>query len=471
MPSNPYENNPYLANPFVGLDTPENLYLQREAENQKLYGDDINVYRAARWGNKFRKALNDAGIAMGREDELAISQHAIIQGAQEHIQQAVENGDIEPEEAQMALVIQTMDAFRKAGNYEAAAQLKPAYDAMVMQEQERLKLRAQAENEYQSGRYNKARADQTILETPSRIDAQVALAEQRRRAKAGKEVGSLQAWMEGFRKGDMTGLIEPNWKENGYNNADMAKERAFMEASANTFDRLGQLSTLIYNNPGVTSNAAGFLDAVQGEFKGTSWLALDRRGIREGDEGDADLAESLEVEARNQGKINKMADSVAKQTGATGEKLTAARARYESLIYDLAYTLAKARDPGGRLSDADVENALKILGRSGDPVAMRKVLNDVARDSYNAGQVKIKASPYLQTSAGAQGARDVFEEAWANFNKSMQDITDANKPKPKTGKGTGGRAPSPGVMRPDENGMYPELTSPSGGKVQGQRIG
>lgn len=51
----------------------------------------------------------------------------------------------------------------------------------------------------------------------------------------------------------------------------------------------------------------------------------------------------------------------------------------QSLVNSLAYTVARANDPGGRLSDLDVKNAIKEIGAtSADPVAFSRVLRNVA---------------------------------------------------------------------------------------------
>jgi hypothetical protein len=51
----------------------------------------------------------------------------------------------------------------------------------------------------------------------------------------------------------------------------------------------------------------------------------------------------------------------------------------QSLVNSLAYTVAKANDPGGRLSDLDVKNAIKEIGAaSSDSVAFSRVLRNVA---------------------------------------------------------------------------------------------
>jgi hypothetical protein len=51
----------------------------------------------------------------------------------------------------------------------------------------------------------------------------------------------------------------------------------------------------------------------------------------------------------------------------------------QSLVNSLAYTVARANDPGGRLSDLDIKNAIKEIGAaSADPVAFSRVLRNVA---------------------------------------------------------------------------------------------
>jgi len=53
--------------------------------------------------------------------------------------------------------------------------------------------------------------------------------------------------------------------------------------------------------------------------------------------------------------------------------------RVDSAVLDLAYTLAQVRDPGGRLSDKDVEAAEKTIRSGADRVSILKLLEDTQK--------------------------------------------------------------------------------------------
>ena len=75
-------DNPLYANPFLMVDTPESNYMRREADITKRYDPQgFWVGEAARAGSKLRKELNARGIAMGRDDERALNNKGILEGA------------------------------------------------------------------------------------------------------------------------------------------------------------------------------------------------------------------------------------------------------------------------------------------------------------------------------------------------------------------------------------------------------
>jgi len=64
---------------------------------------------------------------------------------------------------------------------------------------------------------------------------------------------------------------------------------------------------------------------------------------------------------------------------ATAQRLGIDHALLRSQITNLAYAIAKANDPGGRMSDQDIQNAGRIIGTSlMDPVSARTILQDLA---------------------------------------------------------------------------------------------
>lgn len=81
--------------------------------------------------------------------------------------------------------------------------------------------------------------------------------------------------------------------------------------------------------------------------------------------------------------------------GVAGAKNAALR----SNIIDLAYTLARAKDPGGRLSDKDVKFQIERIASHGDPKQLSAVLDEVEADLVRS--FDIRASIFDKTRVGA----------------------------------------------------------------------
>jgi hypothetical protein len=81
----------------------------------------------------------------------------------------------------------------------------------------------------------------------------------------------------------------------------------------------------------------------------------------------------------NQGRIDAALERSGFIKRAVDEGADAATAR--AIVTNLAYTLAKALDPGGRLSDQDVEMAMRMLLGNGDPNAILELFDARLRET------------------------------------------------------------------------------------------
>jgi hypothetical protein len=163
-------------------------------------------------------------------------------------------------------------------------------------------------------------------------------------------------------------------------------------------------------------------------------------------QSEPDRQVSQTVEERNRQKVKEQAWATARATmpGADADSLNVARGRFESLMMDLAYTLAKARDPGGRLSDADVNNAMMILGAAGSPTRMQAVLRDLASNTYGDIDTTIRGNAYARSSTELHDARQIFYKAYEDYNAGIDAITGGGqKSTGPTTRGSGQSAPSP----------------------------
>ena len=86
-------------------------------------------------------------------------------------------------------------------------------------------------------------------------------------------------------------------------------------------------------------------------------------------------------------------------------KISTLSASQKSAMIDLAYTLAKAREPGGRFSVTDIELAMATLGNNSDPKQMLFVMQRVAgrgiqqaidKHSFYTGKAEIDFDPIFQ---------------------------------------------------------------------------
>ena len=403
------------SNPFAGVLTPDALFGQREADIQRRYDPaGFWVGEAARAGSRLRKQLNERGIAMGAEDEKALNNQSMMEGIQRNLAEQVEAGTLSEEEAQTEAIKMAMKGFMSSGDYQSAASLKPALDAIQRQELEREKLRAEAFSSSATGTRQLTDAARLASRTPYEVDLLKAQADKNRGA--GKaESASIAAWEKG------TGP-EPDWRKL-YNKSDLGKQAGQVDSAGRVFQRLGNIAQLVHDNPGLGSNTAGTLAAIQDEVIGFGNTAATMLGLMDKEDKD----ESLSVAARRKAEVREAATIAAKRVGATGDSLNVARGKYESMIMDLAYALAKARDPGGRLSDADVNNAMQIIGSAGDPERMIETMRQLAKETHDDVAYRIKTVPYLRSASELEEARSMFFQSYKDYN----DLLDSWKnPKP-----------------------------------------
>lgn len=95
------------------------------------------------------------------------------------------------------------------------------------------------------------------------------------------------------------------------------------------------------------------------------------------------------------GSINESALEISQETASRLQRAAGQGGLAQSQTLQLAYILAKANDPSGRLSDRDVKTAEDMLGDTADPKVRAKILRDVQRrliSNYNIEQGSIAKS-------------------------------------------------------------------------------
>jgi hypothetical protein len=124
-------------------------------------------------------------------------------------------------------------------------------------------------------------------------------------------------------------------------------------------------------------------------------------------------------------QINAALDNVFRDPGfvETAQRLGVQNAVLRANIVDLAYTIAKSKDPGGRMSDQDINRAAEIVGASlMDPNAARQVLgelknsviqdHDIWEQNYGAVRGGAGAAARPQAPAAQQPAAPAAVERW-----------------------------------------------------------
>jgi len=123
-----------------------------------------------------------------------------------------------------------------------------------------------------------------------------------------------------------------------------------------------RMLTILTSNPNINSKAEGSIAAINSvanEFQSFTGA------IRSGLTGEAD--------AENRQRLSK---------GLSDAGIDVAR--WEGLTINLAYSIARSLEPGGRLSDADVANAVKMIGAlNSDPNAVASVFKDLLEVSVD----------------------------------------------------------------------------------------
>lgn len=123
----------------------------------------------------------------------------------------------------------------------------------------------------------------------------------------------------------------------------------------------------------------------------------------------AGFANNVAAEAMALGRALGMEDEVSRLTNpetfsSTFNELGIRNRQMQSLVQNLAYTVARSNDPGGRLSDTDVQRAVREIGASAsDPAAFSRVLMDVARRANRNFEIEYK------TRTGADFRENLME--------------------------------------------------------------
>lgn len=370
-------------NPFAGLmpSDPESLMAQRSADFEaQTKGQDFWVQEAGRTGQNIRRSMLARGIALGPEDQRAINTKAIMAGAQQRLASLVQSGDLDAMDAQELVLGETMSAFMKQGDYQAAQSLLPALNQIRTYKLEQNKLTSEIQENTAdtfragaAGNKDLAAIDQAERELPSKIEERAANARMRDatarlRDRTDPNLRSSGAGGPGAASADPMYILP----------SQRAKLDERIGANLSLYNVLNDLSDIVTQVPAVASDPAGLHNSLYQRFEGIKNYLENSGSLRgfdslssnayDGSAGQSPRAIAL----ANQKDVYKMADN-----------LGVHRSMFESMVISAAYTLARANDSGGRLSDNDYKNAMTMLGAVQDPKAARATFSNLARQKHN----------------------------------------------------------------------------------------
>lgn len=389
-------------NVFAGILTPEVVQAERQAKSDKQWGafNDPWVSMAANYGLELRKALNDKGIALSPEDEKAYRNEAILKEASQSVRDDLESGKLAPGDADKELLNRSMGAFVQAGDYEAAAGVAAQLREIGKAEAEIQKLYAARYSSLMSGDKDSIDATRILGRTEPEIDLLEAQA-QKERALAGK------ADREPAAKGKGDG---------GLGNLTPSEAGKIMQVARGSLGAqrgMLKIGQLLHANPGIGSEAGKAISKWRSELHG----AMNYLGTKEKAE---DYEKAVLPNIEKYGTFRQQA----KALKARGIVINAEE--YKAVTMDLAYALAKARDPGGRLSDADVANAMSILGQTGNPAAQMAILARLQEETYTNMQ-NYRLDPLVGKSERFADTFDMLDEQKEEWDNFLKEITTEQK--------------------------------------------
>lgn len=182
------------------------------------------------------------------------------------------------------------------------------------------------------------------------------MAEFEARAKKGGDIRVLNR-EEAARLSGHTEALGDLWNKSAINTKTQS-----IQANGNSFRRASRLIDILSANPGANTSTASF----QGVLADAAQEA--KTVLRKGSEVTDGLNDS-----QAKAKISSALEQAGLFTGPDARD----RATMEAIGLNMAYSLARSLDPSGRLSDADVQFAARMLASSrGDPTIIGRVLTE-----------------------------------------------------------------------------------------------
>lgn len=376
------------SNPFARMAplTPEGMRAKREFQLvEQNKGLDYWAQGAGRHGLDLRNRLLAEGQGMTPEDQRAKASQEIMQRAQQNLAELVKSGEVDPMTAQEMVIQRTMSEFMSVGDYEAAQSFLPALNQVRTYRAELAKLNSEIQ-ENQAQAYESTAGGQRDLVEAGATATKLPFETGKLEAETGAAVALAADRYAGARLKDRT---DPNIRSGGKSSGGglgTKEAEQIREAGVGTLNlimSMRDLSLHMLNAPRGASTPA------QAAAEGARWMSglrnfFTNKGASVGGRENlsSDKADGIggmspkEIVARNHSKL-RAAGLNAQRT--LGIDVTT----FESLVIDAAYALARANDPGGRLSNNDFDFSLKMLGAVQDEKSALAAFRALAERGYD----------------------------------------------------------------------------------------
>lgn len=378
-------------NPFAAIfQTPEMLDARRRYEfAEQSKGQDFWVKAAGMQGLDLRRDLLAKGIGLGPEDRRALQTQEIMGRAQRNLAEMIKNGDLDPLDAQEEVIRRAMGDFMTMGDYQSAQGLLPGLNQIRDYKLNLEKLRSEGVENRASAFKSTAEGQRALAVTPSEIQKNQSESLENVAQAGQAEAYGRQADAGAYRnraQGDLYNRTDPNLRASGSKDGgavtpqEAARVRQQGSGALNLFDRMADLSTFYQKAPIVASKTAAG-ENIGFQYLQGFWNSLKRSGGSVG--GFEGLSDSAADGAGGQSPkaiVRQHSDEIV----ATAKKLGFRDiTQFESLVIDAAYALARANDPGGRLSNNDFTFALQSLGAVQDQQSALKAFRALAKRGYD----------------------------------------------------------------------------------------
>lgn len=415
-------------NPFAGLNVvlPEDLRAKREYEARTRIDKAFSgatgywVKEASEYGLNLRDRLNEVRGFVSPEDRRAAYTKGIMQNAAQAAERKIQFDGMDPMDAQESAVSQAMADLMHEGDYAGAQSLLPSLNKIRSYKAEMGKLKADTYQSQMAGYKDESTGDTTYAKSPYEIRK---LIEEAGYSKAGQTERYANAY-EAERHGKYWDRMPADGAGAGGQKlaitpSEQGKFRESVSATRGVITKLRDLSNIMETSPATPGMAAAGVTTVGQYFTGAANY-FKGAGMSFG--GYQSLSSDPRSAVGSNGKDTSekaLVDSHSKEIWASYQAAGGQNSlgmdvvQYKSLIIDAAYALARANDPGGRLSDNDFNFALQTLGAVQNPEQAKGAFAALAERAYES--LNFKRQNYGDQAVAFAPGLTMLDEEYKSF--------------------------------------------------------